>query len=120
MSDIYRKFDRAFANVDAYCVLKDGKPVARVCLKYPKDGAGRLTAFVQVYGFEMKRGWASGYGYDKATAAVSSCAPLFAHLEGVDETAARVAADFAALKDAGHRWDAQLRLMGYEVQSLFG
>jgi hypothetical protein len=70
MSKIYEQHDAAFANVSAYIIVKNGERIAKVAFKYPRDGAGRLYAYVHVFGTEMVRGFAGGYGYDKASAAV--------------------------------------------------
>jgi hypothetical protein len=74
MSDIYAQFDAAFSRVSAFAILKDGELVAKVALKFPADGAGRLYAYVHWLGIEMTRGMAGGYGYDKRSAAVSDAA----------------------------------------------
>lgn len=71
MPAIYDQHSAAFANVSAFVILKDGKKVATVALKFPRDGAGRLYAYVHWLGLEMVRGFAGGYGYDKRSAAVA-------------------------------------------------
>lgn len=122
MTKIYEQFDAATRNICAYAILKDGEPIGRVVLKYPKDGAGRLYAYVQVYGAPMVRGWAGGYGYDKATAAVSG-ASTYLRPDVEDEIRQGIAncvADFKRLKDSGYRWDNQLEGMGYRVVSVTG
>jgi hypothetical protein len=76
MTTIYEKHRASFNSVSAYIILnKQGDRVATIAFKYPRDGAGRLYAYVHVLGTEMVRGYASGGGYDKATAAVSSAIP---------------------------------------------
>ena len=72
MTDIYEQHNKAFSHVAAYVVLKDGERVATIAFKFPKDGAGRLYAYVHWLGVEMVRGHANGYGYDKKSAAVES------------------------------------------------
>ena len=69
---IYDQHAAAFRQVSAYVVLKDGEPVAKVALKFPADGAGRLYAYVHWLGCEMVRDFAGGYGYDKRSAAVAA------------------------------------------------
>jgi hypothetical protein len=71
MTDIYKQHEAAFSNVSAFVVMKDGERVATVAIKFPRDGAGRLYAYVHVLGLPMVRGHATGYGYDKRSAAVS-------------------------------------------------
>lgn len=72
MTDIYEQHTKAFVNVSAYVILKDGKPVAKIAFKFPKDGAGRLYAYVHWLGTDMVRGHANGYGYDKQSAAIEN------------------------------------------------
>lgn len=72
-ADIYGLHESAFARVSAY-VLTDssGELVARIALKYPADGAGRLYCYFHLMGSPMVRGFASGYGYHKRSAAISA------------------------------------------------
>lgn len=74
MSNIYDQYKAAFAQVEAYVILRDGERIASIAFKFPKDGAGRLYAYVHWYGLEMVRGHASGGGYDKRSAACSVAA----------------------------------------------
>ncbi len=93
MKNIYEQHQAAFANVKAYVVMKGAERVATIAFKYPKDGAGRLYAYVQWaknagieldyyspynfpawFGMPMARGVANGYGYDKKSAAVEDAA----------------------------------------------
>ncbi len=78
MSDIYDQHKAAFAHVSAYVVLNsEGERVATVALKFPRDGAGHLWAYVHVFGFSMERGYAGGFGYDKSSTAVhAACRKL--------------------------------------------
>lgn len=71
MTNIYEQHDKAFARVSAFVIARDGERVATVSIKFPADGAGRLYAYVHWLGIEMVRGSASGYGYDKRSAAVA-------------------------------------------------
>lgn len=70
MTNIYEQFEKHFSHASCYVILKGGDIKGKIAFKYPKDGAGRLTAYVHEYGFEMIKGIASGYGYDKRSAAV--------------------------------------------------
>ena len=74
MTNIYDQHKAAFANVSAYVVLHNGERVATIAFRYPRDGAGRLYAYVHWTGQPMVRGWAGGYGYDKASAACADAA----------------------------------------------
>lgn len=81
---IYEQKEAAFPNVSAYNVIrvfpcgnKTGAAteiVATIAIKFPKDGAGRLYAYVHLIGLEMVRAYAGGYGYDKRSAAVCEAA----------------------------------------------
>lgn len=66
MTQIYEKFDKATGSFTAQALLRDGKPVGRIVVKF---GAA-ATAFVQIWGAPMTTARATGYGYDKASAAV--------------------------------------------------
>ena len=73
MTNIYDQHRAAFANVSAFVVLDDaGERVATVAIKFPRDGAGRLWAYVHLIGVPVVRAYASGYGYDKRSAAVAA------------------------------------------------
>mgnify|MGYP000855203912 CR=1 FL=1 len=123
MSKIYEQHTAAFANVSAYVVLKDGELVAKIAFKFPKDGAGRLYAYVHWLGSEMVRGSASGYGYDKRSAAVADAA----HKVKLDDredghrddygNAVTDCAEFidAVSKDGGKYWNDKLRDAGFTV-----
>ena len=89
----------AFNRVAAYVILN---PAGEICgtvkIQYPKDGAGRLTAILHEHGSAPQIGTASGYGYDKKSAALAG---------GV----------FAGhtLIDSGRDWSDQIREWGYKV-----
>lgn len=68
MPDIYDRHKAAFASVEAFVILHNGERVASIAFKFPRDGAGRLYAYVHRYGLEMVRGFAAGGGYDKRSA----------------------------------------------------
>ncbi len=71
---IYDQHDKAFARVSAFVIMKDGERVATVAFKFPADGAGRLQCFLHVLSLPMVKGTASGYGYDKRSAAFADAA----------------------------------------------
>ena len=126
MSDIYRQHDKAFAAVSAYVIAKDGARVATIAFKFPRDGAGRLYAYVHWLGSPMVRGFAGGYGYDKRSAACASAvgrmAPALAR-EYDDGTpcfseAQKVACvEFmrAMALDDGFAWHSNLQKAGFDV-----
>lgn len=116
----FAQFDKAFNRVAAYVVLKDGECVAKISIKFPADGAGRLYAYVHWLGVEMVRGSASGYGYDKRTAAVADA--IRAMLKGKDRQndwpycSDNMGAFIDALAhDGGQYFDARLVSAGFTV-----
>jgi len=104
-----RKFEQR-TNVSAYIVMRGAEQVGTVRFHYPRDGAGKLTAFAADWTKDMPEGvdfkewtrwqygWATGYGYDKRTAAVGGMT-----IAGV------------TLKDQGWDWAHQLREAGLTV-----
>lgn len=117
MTDIYKQHDKAFANVSAYCITKDGKRVATVAFKFPRDGADRLWAYVHVLGSPMVRGMAGGYGYSKTDAAISTAASQIdpaSSFDGDDLITAQTIKT-ALIPDDGHHWDTHLRDAGFDV-----
>lgn len=114
MPDIYDQHAKAFEHVSAYVILKDGERVATVAFKFPRDGAGRLWAYVHWLGEEMTRGHAGGYGYDKRTAACASAV----HKAGLSRLSGYIGGDAfleALSRDGGDTWDSALRKAGFTV-----
>lgn len=116
-TSIYHQHDRAFAGVSAYVILdEDRQVVARVTMKH----AAACTAYVHWFGVEMTKGRATGYGYDKSTAAVEAAAAKIS-ADPKWNDAKRVTFDaFAhALKNTrendGEHWDRRLRDAGFVV-----
>lgn len=120
MTSIYEQFDKATARVGAYVILKDGANVGRVVLAYPRDGAGRLWAYVQVWGEPMTRHYAGGGGYDKATAAVYGAVQKLAPEGGEHPSGPTAVAMIAAWRAAvnsygGYDWRYQFEAAGFTV-----
>lgn len=113
MADIYEMHDKAFSRVAAYVVLRERKLVARIAVKFPADGAGRLQAFVHWLGQPMVRGTAGGYGYDKASAAVAAAAKKLSRDE--EDQFAWEAFQNAAALDDGYSWQRNLTSAGFDV-----
>lgn len=111
MTNIYKQFDQATQSVGAYAILKGNEYVGRVVFKYPRDGAGRLYCYVQVWGAPMQRGFASGGGYDKRTAAFENAVAKFSSDTAGHSKAWRE----AARGPDGVRWIARLERAGYTV-----
>lgn len=115
---IYDQHRAAFNQVSAYVVMHGADRVATVAIKYPRDGAGRLYAYVHWLGVPMVRGFAGGGGYDKRTAACASAArKLPDNLpEGYAERWDEYAAFLAAMRaDGGLDWNTALTGAGFNV-----
>jgi hypothetical protein len=113
MTKIYEQHESAFKNVSAFVILKDGERVATIAFKFPKDGAGRLYAYVHWLGLEMVRGHANGYGYDKKSAAVEDAMTA---LKKLGNTPNDCMVFWSALRDiGGAAWDSALREAGFTV-----
>ena len=111
---IYDQHAASFPQVSAYVVLKDGERVATIAFKHPKDGAGRLAAYVHWIGIPMVRGTCTGYGYDKKSAACESAAMHMAWKE--EKTTPDLVAFFKAIKDiGGSNFDTAIRNAGFQV-----
>lgn len=117
MPTTYEQHDKAFANVSAYVIAKDGERVATISLKFPKDGAGRLWAYVHWIGTPMVRGSAGGYGYDKRSAAVEvATRTMPVSLHNPDCRDGQYQDFIAALAaDGGEYFDDRLRKAGFDV-----
>lgn len=130
MPDIYDMHAAAFRDVSAYVIMRDGEKVATIAFKFPRDGAGRLFAYVHWFGLPMVRAYAGGYGYDKRTAAVGAASariPLgaaftraqevgLAHCEGRPWYDAFPAFREALTDDStGQDWSRKLELAGFTV-----
>jgi hypothetical protein len=117
-ANIYDQHDAAFAQVSAFVILDKGERVATVALKMPPRGRGegRLWAYVHWIGSPMARGFASGYGYDKASAAVNAAgARIPDDIRGTDTTPRRAGFIDALGHDRGPRWAAELEAAGFTV-----
>lgn len=116
-ASMYEQHDAAFAGVSAYVVLKDGEKVATIAFKFPRDGAGRLYAYVHWLGHQMVRGFAAGGGYDKKSAAVASAiGKLTLEVKPNDEARDNLFRFVGALeKDDGEYWDRRLAKAGFTV-----
>lgn len=129
MPDIYDQHAAAFAHVSAFVIMRDGERVATVAFKFPKDGAGRLYAYVHWLGVPMVRAFAGGYGYDKRTAACVNAACLL-DPESADKAAAEFGHAYCAARpwfehyrpfiaalrtDDGYDWSRNLEKAGFTV-----
>ena len=109
-----KAMEKRTSRVSAYAIVNPNDPHdwGKVTISYPADGAGRLYAIAWLPGgseAEGKQnarhhGYASGGGYDKASAAMGG-ATFWNLKEGKIDT----------LKDRGWHWNRQLEDAGYIV-----
>lgn len=117
MSDIYEIHSKAFRGVTAYCVTdREGKHIARVAFTFSRSGL-RTTCYFHIFGYEMTRVYASGGGYDKASAAAQSAVKRtkpakYLPGQGIDYKMETIR---DAIKDRGTSWDQDLRDAGFNV-----
>jgi len=114
--NIYTQHGRAFSQVSAFVITKGKERVATVAIKFPRDGAGRLWAYVHWLGVPMVRGYAGGYGYDKSSAAVSSAASrVELQTEHVTKAQVNLQKKFikAASLDNGYDWQRNIEDAGF-------
>lgn len=108
--DIVRAMEQRTRGVQAAAIIdpKDPQRRGRVIITYPKNGVGRVKAVAWLPGDDTggsvrHYGWASGGGYDKATAAMGGA-------EYVAPSGER-----GRLFDQGTDWSNQLRAAGFIV-----
>lgn len=113
MTQIYERFDAATRNITAQALLFDGKPVGRIVIKH---GAA-ATAYVQMWGASMASARATGYGYDKASAAVMSALGRIPAEQMDSETARLVSLVYEVARqwDGGTRYANALEQAGFTV-----
>jgi hypothetical protein len=118
MTKIYEQFDAATKRICAYCVIEGATVIGRVVFVYPREGAGRLYCYAQVWNSAMVRGFATGGGYDKASAAAESAFERLTD-DPNTEALAHIARWKASLaKPSGERWDSRLEKAGYVVSGV--
>jgi hypothetical protein len=127
-ANVYDQHRASFAQVSAYVILnQEGRNLGKIALKFPRDGAGRLLAYVHFLGEPMVRGFAGGYGYDKASASIADAArkmtaslPEGCYADGTPHYTSEERAEYARLvaamrEDSGSHWDSALRAAGFRV-----
>lgn len=120
MEKIYDQHCAAFKNVSAFCLTLNGENIGNVAFKFPRDGAGRLYCYLHVYGLQMIRGHANGYGYDKKSAAFihaahkldTSTSPVNAGWTRDDLIV--LIREASKKMNSGH-WDTELARAGFSV-----
>lgn len=113
---VYEQHSTAFRHASAYVVMHGKNLIGTVAIKYPRDGAGRLYAYVHPMGVPMVRGYAGGYGYDKQTAAVYDAMRKLdpARLDGPTKYA-RTFRDSILTAADGLDWVNAMRKAGFNV-----
>ena len=91
----------ALSRAGAKVIMLNGQIKGTIKIAFPKDGAGKLTVILHEHGFNAQIGHASGYGYDKVSAAMQGM--IFAGM---------------TLEDHPHNWEHQLRDAGFEVYGI--
>ena len=124
-ANIYDQHRAAFGQVSAYVIVHGDERIGTIAFKFPRDGAGRLYAYVHWHGEPMVRGFAGGYGYDKMSAACADAARKLSISQGewADGTpyySPEILALHALFKDAlarddGQDWNRRLEDAGFLV-----
>jgi len=113
MTNIYDQHRAAFNAASAYVILRDGEWAGTIAFKYPRDGAGRLYAYVHFHGLAMVRGFAAGGGYDKHSAACRAAVP---EMMVCNDKPVYLDHFVTALANYnGHGWEQNLRSHGFDV-----
>ena len=120
MPNIYDQHRATFSQVSAFVILHNAEKVATIAFKFPRDGVGRLHAYVHYIGLTMARGYAEGGGYDKRSASASAAArnttkETPAHWTPEKADNARLFLQALAHGDDGHGWEENLRRAGFTV-----
>lgn len=116
--NVYDQLNAHTALVSASAILFQGEVVAKIVFKFPKDGMGKLYAYVHWIGVPMVRGSASGCGYDKKSAALAklpTIEPDEAQLGQDYSNEQRLFIDSLAKCDDGWGWDYHLKRAGFTV-----
>lgn len=118
-TNIYDQHRKAFHSVSAYVVMRGNERVANIAFRYPNDGAGRLWVYVHYHGTPMVRGYASGGGYDKHSAACASAAEKIdtsnAPTDQYGDKSAILRFIEVLKDDNGYHWDTRLHGAGFDV-----
>ena len=102
----YAAFEKATGYMTALAIVKDGQAIGRIIIKPGRDGAARLTAYVQVWGAPMAKGYSNGYGYDKRGAALSQALRKLDGSDALGLAAIGHVVDFRAIGQKHDQFDA--------------
>ena len=127
------RLEKASDNVSAYAIFHAGAFAGRMVVVYPRDGAGLLRVSLNftdgpLSGLPRLYGDASGYGYDKRSAAVRDALSakrikeaqadyesVLSRKEGFDAACEFAHSARNAVPD-GHGWEKILEYLGYSAQ----
>lgn len=112
-NNVYDQLNTHTALMSASAILFDGQMVAKIIFKFPKDGAGRLYVYAHWLGVPMVRSSASGYGYDKKSAALSRLPTI--ETDTYSGAAQLKFIEALAKCDDGHGWEYHLRQAGFII-----
>ncbi len=118
---IYDQHDKDFNNVSAFVIMQGCERVATVAFKFPKDGAGRLSCFLHVLSLPMVKGTATGYNYDKRSAAFRDAASKQCAVKLEDWQTSDYSKEYAIAKTMrecltdNHDWNRNLTDAGFIV-----
>lgn len=120
MTNIYEQHEKSFNNVRALVAFKlvngEIREQIKIAFKFPKDGAGRLTCYLHLIGVPMVRGFATGYGCDKKSAAIWDAAKRINMRDGDGEYMPEIESLQTALRNADSKgFDSALREAGYTL-----
>ena len=128
------RLEKAMDSVNAYAIMFDGKFAGRMAVAYPCDGAGLLRVMVSFTAGPLAPlprlyGDASGYGYDKRTAAFRDALSakriteafkdylgvIGKMPEGFEEASTAAHNALHAVQD-GYGWEKILEHLGYSAE----
>lgn len=106
--NVYKKHDNHFCDTMAAAIFKGPTQVGKIAVKHTKDGVAHV--YLHSFGDDMIYGKASGYGYDKARAALASAIPQEGELPPL----------YAALKDVTYdgEWRELLNQAGFTIYNV--
>jgi hypothetical protein len=114
----YEKFDAATRNMTAQALIFDGRAVGRIVIKH----GNAANAFVQVWGAPMATARATGYGYDRNSAAVMAAISKLAECPNANDAIAYEAFNriraIAADWNGGTRYENALEAAGFHVSTI--
>jgi hypothetical protein len=106
MNNIYEQHDATFWGVSAWVIMDGARKVAVISSKT----SGAVTAYVHLFGSEMKKGRALGGGYDMTSAAIAAAAH---RIDAPDDRGEELRGILS--RDDGGSWDVAAAEAGFTV-----